>query len=570
MRTLHAGPLRVLYDVGFPRRISYGEKEIIRMIYFALRDHNWNTISTRIENERVEAEADRFQITYDCLNFDASTTIIAWKVKIEGRPDGSVIFEISGEVKAPFRRNRAGFCVLHPLNVLEEECMITHPDGTKTTRPFPRDVAADNPFQDIQQMQWSARGIPCTISFEGDLFETEDQRNWGDATFKTFCTPLSRPFPVDLQKGDRIFQRINFRLDTELTRTAERVEEITLIDAGHRSKLPFFGICQSTESDQLPDKAVSLLRALRFQHYRIDLAPSLQNFVIDFSSACEKAFAAGIALEVALHLTQNFEEELEAFTVICRQNKVRLRKVLLLPVNGMVTAQQAIERLEAIKPLLPRALFGVGTNYNFNEINKNHFSAASADYISFSMDPQEHAFDDLTVLENSATPEHLIRSAQSIYGKEMPIHISPLTMRKRFNPYAMNPDDLYIDEAAKADPRMKSPFAAVWSFASILSVAKGGGSAITFFQTVGNQGIMSLDGEPYPVYELLKAVSMYQGKGVVLLESSDPLAIVGVILDGRLLAIANLSDEDKIVRWNESVFQLKPTEITFQVLDRPK
>ena len=256
--------------------------------------------------------------------------------------------------------------------------------------------------------------------------------------------------------------------------------------------------------------------------------------------------------------------------MICQQNKVRLRKVLLLSANGMVTDQEAIDRLETVKPLLPKALFGVGTNYNFNEINKNRFNAASADFISFSMDPQEHAFDDLTILENSATPEYLIRSAQSIYGREMPIHISPLTLRKRFNPYATNPDDLYIDESAKADPRMKSPFAAVWSFASIRSAAKGGGSAITFFQTVGNQGVMSLDGEPYPVYELLKALSMYQGKEVVLLESSDALAVVGMILDGRLLAIGNLSDEDKMVRWNESFFQLKPAEIRFQVLDRPK
>ena len=233
------------------------------MIYFALRDHNWNTISHRIENERIQAEADRFQIEYDCFNFDGTTTIIAWKVKIEGHPDGSIVFEISGEVKAPFRRNRAGFCVLHPLNVLEEECRITHPDGTETSKPFPRDIAEDNPFKDIRQMQWSALESPCTIVLEGDLFETEDQRNWGDASFKTFCTPLSRPFPVELQTGDHIFQRINFRLDTELSRTIASLEkEIMLIDTGHRSKLVRQGsiASQDTSPASLPGRPCSLIR----------------------------------------------------------------------------------------------------------------------------------------------------------------------------------------------------------------------------------------------------------------------------------------------------------------------
>ena len=36
----------------------------------------------------------------------------------------------------------------------------------------------------------------------------EDQRNWTDASFKTYCTPLARPFPVPVQAGDRVDQRV--------------------------------------------------------------------------------------------------------------------------------------------------------------------------------------------------------------------------------------------------------------------------------------------------------------------------------------------------------------------------
>ena len=39
---------------------------------------------------------------------------------------------------------------------------------------------------------------------EGETFETEDQRNWSDASFKTYGTPLHLPFPVEVEEGTRV------------------------------------------------------------------------------------------------------------------------------------------------------------------------------------------------------------------------------------------------------------------------------------------------------------------------------------------------------------------------------
>ena len=71
MNKLQAGPLSVRYDYGFLRRITYGETEVLRMIYFALRDHNWNTIDLHIENENITINENNFQITYDCFHSTA-------------------------------------------------------------------------------------------------------------------------------------------------------------------------------------------------------------------------------------------------------------------------------------------------------------------------------------------------------------------------------------------------------------------------------------------------------------------------------------------------------------------
>src|SRR3989337_2074730 len=96
METLHAGPISVKYDNGFLRRISCGETEVLRMIYFALRDHNWNTLKSVIENESISINEKDFEITYDCFHIDGGVNVMKWKGKIEGKSDGTILFEIHG------------------------------------------------------------------------------------------------------------------------------------------------------------------------------------------------------------------------------------------------------------------------------------------------------------------------------------------------------------------------------------------------------------------------------------------------------------------------------------------
>ena len=35
----------------------------------------------------------------------------------------------------------------------------------------------------------------ANVAFDGDIFEMEDQRNWTDASYKIYSTPLRLPFP---------------------------------------------------------------------------------------------------------------------------------------------------------------------------------------------------------------------------------------------------------------------------------------------------------------------------------------------------------------------------------------
>ena len=43
---------------------------------------------------------------------------------------------------------------------------------------------------------------------EGDTFEMEDQRNWTDASYKTYVRPLALPWPYTLASGAALDQSV--------------------------------------------------------------------------------------------------------------------------------------------------------------------------------------------------------------------------------------------------------------------------------------------------------------------------------------------------------------------------
>ena len=75
-------------------------------------------------------------------------------------------------------------------------------------------------------MQSIAHATPAvarsSIRFEGDLWEMEDQRNWTDASYKTYSTPLRLPYPVEIQEGDRVWQRVTIEARGGERRNARR------------------------------------------------------------------------------------------------------------------------------------------------------------------------------------------------------------------------------------------------------------------------------------------------------------------------------------------------------------
>ncbi|MEZ4901711.1 MAG: hypothetical protein R2822_08120 [Spirosomataceae bacterium] len=478
---LRAGSFHILYEKGFLRQIKQDDLEIIRMMYFALRDHNWGTFSYVIENEVIENHQNHFWITYTLLHLDESSyPIFAWEVKIEGKADNTIVFEIAGKALQDVLKNRAGFCILHPIEgTAQQPVTIFHGDSSQSDTHFPRFIAAQDPFLNIKSMRWQvANGISYQLDFEGDIFQTEDQRNWGDASYKTFCTPLSLPFPVQLYQGDTVWQRVSL---SQMATPSPTVIPPISFTKSFKPSLFSMGIAVSIESDSLPATAIDLLKSLALSHYRIDINSFQENWITTFSQHCETASVLDLPLEIALTLNDQYDTQLQSFVFLCEQNKLNIRYLILFSSQSLTTPQTIIDYVPFLKQQLPKVKIGVGTDYNFTELNRQRFQAGEADFISFSYHPQVHAFDDLSLMENTETLRYQIESATNLYHK--PVHISFISLHKRANPYATNIADVSVSIEKQIDSRQKTTFGAAWLKAVLRSLSQTEVASVTIFRT---------------------------------------------------------------------------------------
>src|SRR6185369_3581904 len=188
---LKAGDLTMIFepDTAFLRYIRFGDEEIVRNIYAVVRDQNWNTIPWRVHNLKADVRDASFEITFDveCSEGDLRYT---WNGNITGEADGAVAYSFDGVAQSNFLRNRIGICVLHPVQECAgKPCSLEHTDGDVEATSFPKYIAPWQPLRDVAAITHEVvPGVRAEVRFTGEVFETEDQRNFGDASFKTYST----------------------------------------------------------------------------------------------------------------------------------------------------------------------------------------------------------------------------------------------------------------------------------------------------------------------------------------------------------------------------------------------
>ncbi len=196
---LHAGPIRLKLEDGQIRYLRVGDKEIIRRVYFAVRDGNWATAMPTQHVEITEKAADHFsaRVTAECK---LKAVDYSWAGTITGAADGKITFTAEGSANADFESNRIGLCVLFGAGSLVGQSFET--DGKPTRGEFPALVSPTLVGEQFHSLRYTtAEGLAVSVSLEGATFDMEDQRNWGDSSWKAYA-PLPYAYK-SIGKGDK-------------------------------------------------------------------------------------------------------------------------------------------------------------------------------------------------------------------------------------------------------------------------------------------------------------------------------------------------------------------------------
>src|SRR5262249_38038947 len=117
---------------------------------------------------------------------------------------------------------------------------VEHSDGAVERASFPALIDPWQPFKDIQSIEHDltlespeSPGSQLTVrcAFAGDVFEMEDQRNWSDASFKTYSRPLEWPWPYTLEAGATVEQAVTLSVDEKSASVRETPEAQAMQDA---------------------------------------------------------------------------------------------------------------------------------------------------------------------------------------------------------------------------------------------------------------------------------------------------------------------------------------------------
>jgi hypothetical protein len=518
---LVAGPLTLVFEpeIAFVRYARAADREILRGVYAAVRNSVWGTVPAQVRDIQLKRNDGGFHLTFTSEHKQDDIDFL-WTGTLTGTREGTLKFTFAGKARSSFQRNRIGFCVLHPMRECAgQPCTIEKTTGETVKGSFPELISPHQPFFDIRAIRHTViPGLEAEVRMEGDTFEMEDHRNWTDANFKTYCTPLAKPYPVKVEAGTTIQQAVTLTLKGTPPRTSVKRQELVEVRiGGDRRPMPQIGFGYGHAGAG----AAAAIRNLAPAHLRVDLHLGKPGWK-ELLSAAE---ALGIPLEIAIF---------GAPDVLRAAAPKRVARYLIFDVT-------------APPPKLDGQIL-VGTNNYFTELNRQRPSKNAGDGTCYSINPQVHAFDNASLVENLEAQASTVHTARSFVGNGW-IAVTPVTLRPRFIPANGAP--------VEPDPRQSSLFNAAWTLGSIKYLAEAGANSITYYELTGKGGILG-----FPVEKTFASIK--GADGILASQSSDPLRVDAAVFtrgNERQVMLANMTDRMQRVRVSGRTIDLGPFEV---------
>jgi len=450
--------------------VRWGSQPIASSIHVTVRDEGWGTLGQRIVQVDDVGSGSTAELRIASV-FGGDRFLCRLAVRMGA---GSVECEMEGEALEDFVARRIGVCVLHPWEAYVGARYTASGAGPATTGVF-EEAIAPQPLVDGHyralipaftrlEVTFPGSGVEATFSFEGEPrgFELEDQRNWTDASFKTYPTPLEASAPRTIRRGERCRQRLSLRVAG--TPPAD-VEE----DEGDRSAVtvtigpvaagtaPTVGLSAPTGPSD-PER----VRALDPGHLRLVLdGPGTARDVRPTVGDC------GLPLEVALLVDDDEPDPLGRLDAL---RGLPVARLLILRRNGEAAGGAFVSGVRGAA--LDGLVVGGGTASHFSELNRSVPDPGGLDVLALAITPQVHDVDAVRMVETLEVQTQVVRQLSRRWDG-VPVVVSPVTLA----PHGPSGD-------GPIDERSLDPFGAAWTIGSAAALAEGGAASITFHEAM--------------------------------------------------------------------------------------
>jgi hypothetical protein len=576
-RVLRAGALSVEFEAGNLRYIRFGGVEMIRAVSYIVRDRNWGTYNPTISDLKIEEDADGFRVGYSAVAKDDAQEF-AYRAEIVGRPDGTLRFAARGRAVTDFLTNRTGFVVLHPIeNVSGKPARVTEATGKTFDTSFPDLIDPKQPMMNLRAIRHQfAPGVFVDCLMEGDTFEMEDQRNWTDASYKTYVRPLALPWPYTLGLGIEFVQSVTLSVSGATPAVSSGDTAIRLRIGEVLGEVPALGLGLDPDDAAAALAHASALRAVGISHLVCHHDPRRGHDRTTLAKAVGRAKALGATpwLEAIVVEVEGFEAELAALGEVVASLGSPFPVVLVSPASDLKCTlpgspwppcPPAVALYRAARRAFPSARLGGGMFSYFTELNRKRPPLAELDFVSFTTSALVHAGDDRSVAEGLEALPHIARSVRAISG-DTPYAVGPSAIGMRDNPYgqATMPNPRNIRQAMnRNDPRQRGLLGAAWNLAYFAHFARGGAREIALGGGVGPFGLMhapadypqpGFDGSGgfFPVYHVVRGLARLRGAPMRAVEISSARE-VQAFAAGTEVWIANLMGETRRVKMDAAL-----------------
>lgn len=554
------------------RNLCVAGHQVLQSVYVAARDQDWGTVPPRITSKEIRVLADGFEVAIEVEHVQGEFDF-AWQGIIAASLTGTFKFEVRGRARSEFKRNRLGLCLLHGLG------MVGRPVGLQRVEDhdfyatvFPRAISPSQPFLGVQgfKHEWDD-GTSASLRLTGDEFETEDQRNWSDASFKTYSTPLRLPFPVLVRAGDTVRQSLHVRFGNakghaaSAIRANQRHPDRDVTIGKTRRSFPTIGTTLRPGRACLSERAAARLRRLNLGHVRALITPEHPFWQGELEQRAQDAKA--IAAELELEIVTD-----DAATASCVAEQLRrydaARCLVFSRARHVSTVDLLRTYARAVKQASPGVAVGGGSRAYFAEFNRAELPLEHMEIAAFALSPQVHRTETFALIENLETQASMVASARTIIGSR-DLVVGPVTLLPRYNPNATSTAGSPPTEQLAGDLRQESLFCAAWTLGSIAELGLAGTDGITYFDATGPQGILPhpMVEAPPPLYHLLERLGRARPDLLYTVQLADrqrTQALAVASATERTVFVTNLATRELTVQVG---IPWRTEQVTVEVMD---